>query len=159
MNRITEILTADHERLDTLLSRAIDGDRAAYDAFRGGLLRHIGIEEKILLPALRAAGRDPPEAEQLRLDHSALVAMLVPTPSASLLREMRALLELHNPLEEQAGCLYPLADEVLSEVEEVLERIANTPPPPLARHFDGPRAFAAIEALVARAMDGRLSRK
>src|SRR5581483_6857560 len=50
---------ADHERLDALLRRAFASagsvDSEAYDAFRRGLLRHIGMEEKILLPAAQRA--------------------------------------------------------------------------------------------------------
>jgi hypothetical protein len=47
-------LANDHERLDGLLRRAMAAgaiDRAAYAEFRAGLLRHISLEEKILLPA------------------------------------------------------------------------------------------------------------
>jgi hypothetical protein len=153
--RITDVLIADHQRLGTLLSRAYDGDRVSYDEFRGGLLRHIGIEEKILLPALRATGYQPPIAAQLHLDHSALVAMLVPTPSTVLLARIRTLLAEHDPLEEAAGGLYPLADELIGDVDAVLVRIMQAPVPPMARHFDGTRAFEAIELLTTRAAEGR----
>ncbi len=37
------------------LALAGEVDREPFDAFRAGLLRHIGIEEKILLPAAREA--------------------------------------------------------------------------------------------------------
>ena len=49
-----DFLAADHVRLDGLLTVARAGDRIdadAYEQFRAGLLRHIGMEEKILLPA------------------------------------------------------------------------------------------------------------
>ena len=44
----------DHARLDGLLREAVARpdviDRAAYAQFRAGLLKHIGMEEKILFP-------------------------------------------------------------------------------------------------------------
>ena len=45
----------DHRRLDALLERAVADpqniDGSAYAQFRAGLLKHIGMEEKVLLPA------------------------------------------------------------------------------------------------------------
>lgn len=47
-------LAGDHERLDTLLERAMSDpaniDAAAYTQFRSGLLKHIGMEEKVYFP-------------------------------------------------------------------------------------------------------------
>jgi hypothetical protein len=153
--RITQALAADHQRIGALLAQAERGDRPSYDALRGALLRHIGVEEKILLPALRAHGCLPAGAAQLRLDHAALVAMLVPSPTPELLAKMRALLALHDPLEEGADGIYPLADATLTGVDDLLERIARAPVPPLAPHVDAPRAFAAIDGLLARASAAR----
>jgi len=57
--------------------------RAAYAEFRAGLLKHIALEEKILLPAAqRLNGANPlPIAAKPRLNHGALAALLVPTPT------------------------------------------------------------------------------
>ena len=53
--KIHRFLADDHARLDRLLERAAANpktvDPAAYAEFRAGLLRHIAMEEKILLPA------------------------------------------------------------------------------------------------------------
>lgn len=152
---ISNALVADHRRIEQLLDDARGGSRASYDDLRGALLRHIGIEEKILLPALRARGVELPSALQLRLDHSAIVAMLVPPPSTELLDRVKALLSLHDPIEEGAGGIYELADERLDDIAEVLARIERAPIPPLAPNNDGPRAHAAIATLLARAMEGR----
>ncbi len=152
---ITAYLTEDHERIRALIARARAGDGEAYEELRGALLRHIGMEEKILLPALRAVGLDPPAMAQMRLDHSALVAMLVPPPSPELLDRLTHLLELHDPLEEGPEGLYALADESVPDVAEVLAALERAPVPPLAPHFDGPRAYAAVEQLEARAAEGR----
>lgn len=151
---IERVLGDEHRHIKALLSQAKLGERASYDELRPALLRHIGIEEKILLPALRAQGPEPPYARQLRLDHSAIVAMLVPSPTSELLIKLEALLALHDPLEEGPGGLYALAD-ALPDLDGLLARIAGAPSPPLAAHFDGPRAFAAIETLLGRARGGR----
>ncbi len=51
-------LAADHGRLSGLLDRAIavpgQIDMVSYDAFRGGLLRHIAMEERTLFRAVTA---------------------------------------------------------------------------------------------------------
>lgn len=67
---ITEMLAEDHRRLERLLDSAVAGEghveRESYDRFRGGLLRHIGMEEKILLRCGSAAawGRAASHREQ-----------------------------------------------------------------------------------------------
>ncbi|MHB0968404.1 MAG: hemerythrin domain-containing protein [Thermoanaerobaculia bacterium] len=54
---VHEYLARDHDRLDVFLAATLreDGtiDAEASDGFRRGLLRHIGIEEKILFPLIR----------------------------------------------------------------------------------------------------------
>jgi hypothetical protein len=106
---ISRLLMADHERLDALLRRAFATpgavDHEAYAVFRKGLLRHIGMEEKILLPAAqRARGGEPLAcAARLRLDHGALAALLVPSPTAAIGNAIRTILERHNALEEIEG--------------------------------------------------------
>jgi hypothetical protein len=106
---LTNVLADDHTRLDGLLQRAmaVGGavDCAAYAEFRAGLLRHISLEEKILLPAAqRLQGGDPPPvAATLRLDHGALAALLVPTPTPAIIAAIRTILAAHNALEEGPG--------------------------------------------------------
>jgi hypothetical protein len=78
----------DHARLDRLLHRSVADPNAfdgeAFEVFRGGLLRHIALEEKFLLPAARnARGGEPlPVARRLRVDHGAIASLLVPTTSS-----------------------------------------------------------------------------
>lgn len=56
---VYRFLADDHARLDVLLQRAFaDPDQIdlhAYSEFRSGLLKHIAIEEKVLLPAAQQA--------------------------------------------------------------------------------------------------------
>ncbi|HZY04220.1 MAG TPA: hemerythrin domain-containing protein, partial [Anaeromyxobacteraceae bacterium] len=61
---LTAWFAADHRRLDALLSRSVADPEAfdleTFEAFRAGLLKHIALEEKILLPAVReASGGEP----------------------------------------------------------------------------------------------------
>jgi hypothetical protein len=140
---ILDLLAADHRRLGALLERAAADparfDHEAFEAFRAGLLRHIGIEEKILLgEARRRRGGTPLAiAARLREDHGVLGALLVPTPDAALAGEIRRLLDEHDALEEEPGGLYDACDDVIGADPAVLGRIAAAPEVPLAPHFDG----------------------
>ena len=83
MESIRQFLTDDHRRLDALLERTREcrtpEELAAYDEFRRGILKHIGIEEKILLAAAaRLRGAPLEQAARLRLDHGAIVSLLMP---------------------------------------------------------------------------------
>ena len=88
---LISFLAGDHIRLDGLLERAMTAggavDHVAYAEFRAGLLRHISLEEKLLLPAAQRwrGGAPLPIAAKLRLDHGALAALLVPTPTPAII--------------------------------------------------------------------------
>src|SRR5437868_14830473 len=95
---ITEFLVEDHRRLDGCLHAAMAHpgtiDDRAYGQFRAGLLRHIGMEEKILLPAAQRqrGGESLSIAAKLRLDHGALASLLMPTPTAAILATIQGIL-------------------------------------------------------------------
>src|SRR5262245_6418704 len=99
---IARYLEEDHFRIDDALRRASTSDDsiepAAYMEFRGALLRHIGMEEKILLPAARRAGgaQSISAAERLHLDHGALAALLVLSPTRAIVTRIRTILDPHN---------------------------------------------------------------
>jgi len=151
---IHDLLRRDHDRLAALLDAACSGatiDVVAFHSFRGGLLRHIGMEEKILLPAVkRLRGGDPlPLARQMRLDHSALASLLVPTPTPAIVERLRALLEVHNAMEEGDGGVYAQCEQIAVECRDaVLKALHDAPPVKLAPYQDGPRAQASIERLL-----------
>ena len=156
---ISRYLTEDHDRLDALLQRALARpgvmDREPFDAFRAGLLRHIAIEEKILLPAAREArGGEPlPLARRLRIDHGAITSLLVPTPSHEIAAELRSILGPHNVAEEEPGGLYETCDSLLAgRAEELVARMAAYPRVKVNRYQDGPNVHrTAASALAASA--------
>jgi hypothetical protein len=155
---LSAYLTADHERLDRLLTRAEGGagfpDLAAYGEFRAGLLRHIGIEEKILLPAAqRARGGEPlAAAGRLRLDHGALAALLVPPPTSAILAALRAILTRHNEIEEGPGGVYETcAHFVGDELHRLAAEIRAAPAVRTSPLVDDARALTAARRALARA--------
>jgi hypothetical protein len=148
-----EYLTRDHERLDALLDASVrrDGtiDPAPYTQFRAGLLRHIGIEEKILFPSVRMERGRSALIEQLHRDHAALAALLVPPPSTTEVETIRAILAEHNPLEENDGGLYDIAEEIAGDaLEALLVAAQGTPDVALAAHFDTTVTRRSIEQLL-----------
>jgi hypothetical protein len=138
-------LSAEHARIDTLLGRAERADATIdvglYGEFRQALLRHIAMEEKVLLPYARSkrGGEPLPIASTLRKDHGQIAALLVPTPNSVIVSQLRAVLARHNPLEEGADGLYATCDVLAgADAERVVERLALQPQVPMAPHYDGP---------------------
>jgi hypothetical protein len=149
---IRNFLAADHDRLDALLSAAVTPtgtvDLASYEEFRAGLLRHIGIEEKVLFPASKRAngGTPHPMIARLHREHGALALLLVPTPTVEIILEVRSILEGHNEMEEGAGGVYESCDRLLgADLEDVLAQLKAYPPVKLAPHFDGPEVARLAE--------------
>src|SRR5208282_3701357 len=139
---IWRLLADDHARLDPLLERAgpchSAEELAAYDQFRRGLLHHIAMEEKVLLPAAeRARGAPIPEAVRLRLDHGALAALMIPPPQPQIARAIRFILARHNPIEESAGGVYDSCERLAGDAaEELLAALKATTPVPVKPHLD-----------------------
>jgi hypothetical protein len=156
--KIYRYLADDHARLDGLLQRAtIHPDAiepSAYAEFRAGLLKHIAMEEKILLPAAqRLRGGEPlPVAAKLRLDHGALAALLVPTPTLAIVAAIRTILKAHNPIEEGPGGLYEQCEALAGvEADQILDALRNAPEVKVAPHNDGPNIIEATRRALARA--------
>jgi hypothetical protein len=114
-------------------------DSEAYAKFCEGLLRHISMEEKILFPSARtAAGINPMAfAATLHLDHGALAALLVPTPTHTIIDAIRTVLERHNPLEEGPGGFYDECERLFAQnADEILVHLQNAPQVAVAVHVD-----------------------
>ena len=156
--KISRYLADDHERLDALLERAMldpaNIDRPAYAQFRSGLLKHIGMEEKILLPAARRirGGEPLPVAARLRLDHGALTALLVPSPTASVVAAIRAILKAHNPIEEDPGGIYDQCEELVGAgADQILRQLQEAPEVRVLPHVDSAFVMEAARRALARA--------
>ncbi len=159
-----QYLSEDHKRLDALLqAAAADPDRIdtePYALFRKGLLRHIGIEERIVFPAITRGTRGEHKEllGRLRLDHGALASLLVPSPSRMIVATLRTILKAHNPLEEGGDGLYQIFEQVTgSEVESELERLVSAPEVPVMPHNDKPGVLDATRRAVERAGYGMKS--
>jgi hypothetical protein len=140
---IHTFLADDHAKLGALLDRSIAEHEAvhrpSYDAFRKGLLRHIAMEEKLLLPFARErlSGAPLPIAKQLRADHAALAGLLVPTPTRAIIASIRTILEAHNQIEEQVEGLYEACDQLAaSDAADIVRRLRAVPEVPVAQHCD-----------------------
>jgi hypothetical protein len=149
----------DHRRLGALLASSVaeDGtvDLESFGVFRAGILRHIGMEEKVLFPALqRTRGGEPhPDAAGLRVDHGAIAAILVATPTPALIGQITSVLVPHNRREEQSGGIYAAADEALgtAAAERLVEELRAFPEPPLKPYNDGPRVMEHIRETLEKA--------
>lgn len=148
----------DHRRLEDLLNRAVADpdkiDAPAYEAFRRGLLKHIGMEEKILLPAAQAArgGKPLPMAEKLRLDHGALATLLVPHPSPQVISAIRAILADHNVIEESPGGLYEICEQLAGEtLDDLPAKVRSAPEVSAMPHKSDPNVFEVLRRVLARA--------
>lgn len=155
---VRSFLERDHARLDQLLARAgrdpDNIDMEAFDEFRRGLLKHIGMEEKILLPAIqRLLGGEPLAiAARLRLDHGAIAALLVPTPRGAVLRTLKAVLAIHNRVEEGPDGVYAECDRIAgADLEALVGRLRAAPEVPAAAHVGGPSVESSVRRSLARA--------
>lgn len=155
---VTRYLADDHDRLDGILKRALRDpgaiDAGAYAEFRAGLLRHIRMEENVMLPevARLQGGRQAAVAERLRLDHGAIVALMVPSPTPSIVATLLRILGAHNALEEKDGGVYELVDTLAGPgAQTLLARLKAVPPVPVLPHNDRPGILDATRRAVARA--------
>ena len=155
---ITDFLVEDHRRLETLLQQAVAHadhvDQGAYAQFRAGLLRHIGMEEKILIPAVqRLRGGEPLGiASKLRLDHGALGTLLIPTPTDAVIAGIRGILKEHNILEEGPGGLYETCDELAgAEAAQLLAKLKAAPEVAVLPHSDTPTVMSTVRRAMERA--------
>jgi len=142
---------SDHRRLNDLLPRAIGEpdriDMAVFGEFRALLLKHIGMEEKILYLAGRLARGDaPPIFAKLRVDHGALAALLVPTPTPAIAADILSILVPHGQREEEEGGVYDMCIDAISPelAAFLLDELRAFREVPLKPHNDDPVVFEHI---------------
>jgi hypothetical protein len=112
------------------------------------------MEEKVLLPAAQEArgGTPLPIAARLRVEHGAIAALLVPTPTRAVVAALRSILATHNQIEEGPGGLYDACDALAGTGGDVLvARLRAYPEVRVSPHADGPRIMAATERALRRA--------
>ncbi|HAL57887.1 MAG TPA: cation-binding protein [Bacteroidetes bacterium] len=153
-----EFFTSDHARLDRLIKQAVKGpheiDLTLYSQFRAGLLKHIGMEEKMLLPMAKrsAGGARRAFIDRIRLDHSAIAALLVPTPTPMIIAALRAILSTHNALEEAVGGLYEECEHRFHAIaQDLLEELRAFPEIRTAPIIEVSMVIDATRRAVARA--------
>lgn len=159
MNRpLHAFFTNDHRRLEALLDGAFAKPRhinhQLYDQFRAGLLRHIGMEEKILFVAAQEAnGGEPlPIQAKLRLDHGALTSLMVIPPGTELTRVIRHVLDLHDKIEEEPGGMYDACEQLTKhQTDALLKRLALVNDTPVHPPNPSPKAIGAARRAMARA--------
>ena len=147
---LSSYLEEDHRRIEEYLQNP-----ERYPEFRGALARHIGMEERILFPAIRnsSAEKPMPGMEQLHLDHGALVALLVPTPTAAVVDAIRSILERHNVLEEGPNGIYRQFERLATpdESARILAKLQSAPPVPMNPNVDNAIVRDSVHAALARA--------
>lgn len=158
---LARFLGADHERLHERLAASLagtDGVRLEpFASFRAGILRHIAMEEKHLIPRATAAlgGRRPAVADLLHIDHSAIAALLVPPPTREIVAELRSILDRHDRCEEEPGGLYDICERALGAQASLhlLAQLAQHPPVSLKAYNSGARVAMHLERSVARSWE------
>ena len=125
-------------------------NRFSYQGFRAGLLRHIGLEEKLLFPSLRRSGdvKTLEMVNRLHREHALFAALLIPRPTGEILQQLRDRLGDHNHREEGPGGLYELAEGIAGENAGALAaELRAGPEARVAQHFDTPRSHENIRIL------------
>src|SRR5690625_4187793 len=155
---IYQFFTKDHHRIDGLLDKATEDmnniKEEYYHQFRTGLLRHIKMEEKILFPAAQKANGGAPLrlAPKLRLDHGALTALMVVPPTPEVVKVLRAVLEVHDRIEEEVGGMYEACEKLTqNQTETLLEKLAATTEVPVHPHNRADYALGAAKRALDRA--------
>ena len=129
---IAEYLESDHRRLDGLLTETVDALAAgsmaqvarAFELFQDGIERHIGLEERLLLPHFDEATGPSGPSQVMREEHGRILELvcnialrLHGTDRARCFEELDSLARLlstHNLKEERV--LYPVAERILASL-------------------------------------------
>ncbi len=159
MNKpLYHFFTDDHHRIEGLLIKAADEseniDLEYYQQFRCALLRHIGMEEKILFPAAKKVNPEVMSKliPRFRLEHGALTSLMVPPPTDAIIRAIRHVLEKHDIAEEEPGGMYDVCEGLThGQTQELLDQLAIVPEVPTLPLNPAPIAIEAARRALARA--------
>ena len=91
-------------------------------------------------------------AAKLRIQHGALAALLVPSPTRAIGAVLRAILKDHNPFEEGSGGVYEICERLAgSAAATMLAKLQSYAEIKLAPHNDGPLVMESTRRALARA--------
>jgi len=92
------------------------------------------------------------DVRRLRLDHGAIAALLVPTPTPAIVTTIRDILTAHNALEEEPGGLYAQCARLLARnAGTIMREMASFPEVRVSPHNDGPGVLSALRRALERA--------
>lgn len=133
---LSRVLTGQHRQLDRLLE---DADKLCGTAFEPEALsrfcdameRHLGVEERVLFPALeQRMGRGGP-ITVMRQEHDAIRGLMAalrvaeaPGAYGPIVETLTVLVQQHHVKEEHV--LYPLSDELLADCAQTLAEALET---------------------------------
>lgn len=148
----------DHHRIEQFLVKATkepgEIDMENYNQFRTQLLRHIKMEERILFPAAKLVNFAVMEQliPRYRLDHGALTALVVPPPTAEIIKVIRYVLERHDIAEEEPGGLYEVCEALTQgQTQALLDQLLVAEQVPLHPPNPAPIALASAKRALLRA--------
>jgi hypothetical protein len=91
-------------------------------------------------------------AAKLRLDHGALAALLMPTPTGAIIATIQGILADHNALEEGPAGLYETCDTLAGpEAEPIMAALRAAPEVTVMPYSDSPAVMNALRRVVERA--------
>lgn len=156
--QLYNFFTNDHRRLEAILDKATlnldEIDMELYHQFRVGLLTHIKMEEKVFFPAALQAnnGEAIPLMAKLRLEHGAITALMVPPPTAELVKVLCFILDAHDKVEEENGGVYDVCERLTKQqTNELLQQLQNTTTVPIQIHNTAAYALDAAKRALLRA--------
>ncbi|HEU0188285.1 MAG TPA: hemerythrin domain-containing protein [Gallionellaceae bacterium] len=136
MSTISEFMSTDHQRCDTLFAKAEAAAPAAaaqaFAAFVEAMQHHLAMEEQVLFPAFeQATGNSMGPTRIMRMEHEQMrelfgqmgeaLAANDGSTFAGLAETLLILMQQHNMKEEQI--LYPMSDRALGDTAGLIERM------------------------------------
>lgn len=137
---ITDYLSADHQRCDSLFADAeaaaeannLPAAQAGFAAFQQGMLHHLAMEETILFPAFeQATGSSMGPTRMMRMEHEQMRELFTQMGNslaagnagsfAGLAETLLILMQQHNLKEEQI--LYPMSDRALGDTAQLIAQM------------------------------------
>ena len=86
------------------------------------------------------------------MDHGALAALLVLSPTNTIIGAIRAILAAHNPIEEGPNGIYEQCEQLAgSDADQILARLRSAPAVAMGAHVDSPIALESARGALSTA--------